>query len=361
MVHRAPDSRLLTNLIAHEKEYAKHLAALFPLSHAALASLSAYAAASPAQPTAALVDILASADDALQRYTHAVDAWREQLAALKQLEDDLAAVLRDRDILCVPASPALCLLTLPSVTRLIKASKSTRDPHRASRLVTGPASASASSLPSTNSTVAAPTGPASTNARLAHAQAELQACEAHLVTKERELDARRISIARDGLGARCRALVDCGWVWGELGKQGLKALGANGTLAGAWVECVVCYANRTPSPETVVCDPTSSRCHVRIRQLVAHPFPERLSNRSMLRRDQPRERRDQDQTPSSGNPHPPARTRHPRAGIPPRAASSKWSSNTADTTRSRSHACTRAKTADQTGPPTALSAHRRSL
>ena len=84
------------------------------------------------------------------------------------------------------------------------------------------------SLASTNSTTsiysASGTSPASTNAKLAQAQAELQACETHPVTKERELDARRISIARDGLGARCRALIDCGWVWGEMGKQGLKSL-----------------------------------------------------------------------------------------------------------------------------------------
>jgi len=62
VVHRAPNSRLLTNLTTHEKEY---LVALFPLSHAALASLCAYAAASSAQSIATLVDILASADDAL--------------------------------------------------------------------------------------------------------------------------------------------------------------------------------------------------------------------------------------------------------------------------------------------------------
>ncbi|KAI9463128.1 hypothetical protein HD554DRAFT_1415348 [Boletus coccyginus] len=217
MVHRAPDSRLLTNLITHEKEYARHFAALFPLSHAALSSLSAYAAASPAHPIPPVIDVLASADDALQRYAHALDTWRDQLVALKGLEDDLAAVLRDRDIL---------------VTRLIKASKFTREAHRSSRLgapLTGLGSASLSSLPSTNTTTTTSAGPASTNAKLAQAQAELQACEAHLVAKERELDARRISIARDGLGARCRALIDCGWVWGEVGKQGLKALQALST------------------------------------------------------------------------------------------------------------------------------------
>lgn len=122
MVHRAPDSRLLTNLIAHEKEYAKHLASLFPLSHSALASLSAYAAASPfhpsspAQSIAAVVDVLASADDALQRYNQAVETWREQLVSLKDLEDDLTAVLRDRDILCVPSYPLSLLPYLHSLT-----------------------------------------------------------------------------------------------------------------------------------------------------------------------------------------------------------------------------------------------------
>jgi hypothetical protein len=41
-----------------------------------------------------------TADHALHhRYAHAIDAWRAQLVALKDLEDDLTAVLRDRDIL----------------------------------------------------------------------------------------------------------------------------------------------------------------------------------------------------------------------------------------------------------------------
>ncbi|KAI6011025.1 hypothetical protein PISMIDRAFT_437198 [Pisolithus microcarpus 441] len=111
VVHRPPDSRLLTNLIAHEKEYTKHFVSPFPLSHAALASLSAYSAASPsenpyssnsgspAQVLAAIVDVLAGADDALQRYLHVVEKWREQLVSLKELEDDIGSILRDREIL----------------------------------------------------------------------------------------------------------------------------------------------------------------------------------------------------------------------------------------------------------------------
>ncbi|KAG1717720.1 uncharacterized protein EDB91DRAFT_1212236 [Suillus paluster] len=217
MVHRLPDSRLLSNLIAYEKEYTKHLSALFPISHAALASLSAFAAASPsakpfsnssvslAQTIGAIVDILAGADDALQLYNQAVENWRDQLGHLIQLEEDIAAILRDREIL---------------VTRLIKVSKSSkaaRDPR--SSLILPSGSTSFTSLPSTNSTTHG-----SSSTKLLQAQEELRACEAHLATKELELEVLRISIAREGLGARCRALVDCGWAWGEMGKEGLRAL-----------------------------------------------------------------------------------------------------------------------------------------
>ncbi|KAH7886486.1 hypothetical protein F5I97DRAFT_1829119 [Phlebopus sp. FC_14] len=222
MVHRPPDSRLLTNLITHEKEYSKHLAALFPLSHTALASLSAYAATfpsprpyspspkSPAQTLAAIVDVLASADDALQRYNQATDAWREQLVHLKDLEDEVGAVLRDREILFCDAPHQGFQVTKPS-----------RDARSSLIIHVGTGSTSFTSLPSTNSTTAG-----SANSKLAHAQAELQACEAHLAAKEQELELGRLSVARDGLGARCRALIDCGWVWGEMGKEGLRALQA---------------------------------------------------------------------------------------------------------------------------------------
>ncbi|KAH7918637.1 hypothetical protein BV22DRAFT_980218, partial [Leucogyrophana mollusca] len=214
MVHRPPDSRLLTNLIAHEKEYTKHLNALFPVSHSALASLSAYAAASPtdtAHTLSTLADILAGADDALQRYTQAAEKWRESLVALKDLEDDVGAVLRDREIL---------------VTRLIKLSKSAKPPkdRDPARPLSFHASASFSSLPSTTSSTA--------HTKLAQAQAELQACEAHLAAKEQELDRARTATARDGLAARCRALIDCGWVWREMGKDGLRTLGVLSTTLG---------------------------------------------------------------------------------------------------------------------------------
>jgi hypothetical protein len=63
-----------------------------------------------------------------------------------------------------------------------------------------------------------------TSTKLAAAQSELQACEAHLATKERELDVMRNAAILTGLGARCKALVECGWAWGEMGKEGLRAL-----------------------------------------------------------------------------------------------------------------------------------------
>jgi hypothetical protein len=62
------------------------------------------------------------------------------------------------------------------------------------------------------------------NAKLNHAQAELQACEAHLALKEKELESTREEAIKRGLERRCKALVACGWAWGERGKQALRAL-----------------------------------------------------------------------------------------------------------------------------------------
>ncbi|KAI6018256.1 hypothetical protein PISMIDRAFT_115110, partial [Pisolithus microcarpus 441] len=227
VVHRPPDSRLLTNLIAHEKEYTKHFVSLFPLSHATLASLSAYSAASPsenpyssnsgspAQVLAAIVDVLAGADDALQRYLHVVEKWREQLVSLKELEDDIGSILPEHR----KQAPNV-RLCITRVIKLSKAQKSGRDSRSSFILHPGGSSASFSSLPSTTNS----TSIGSASSKLAHVQAELQACESHLADKERELAVRRIGVVREGLGARCRALIDCGWVWSKMGKQGLRAL-----------------------------------------------------------------------------------------------------------------------------------------
>ncbi len=68
--------------------------------------------------------------------------------------------------------------------------------------------------------------------KMSTAQAELQACEAHLAAKEQELNAFRTNTIRSGLQARCKAMVECGWAWGEMGKEGIRALE---TLWRRWV------------------------------------------------------------------------------------------------------------------------------
>lgn len=104
MVHRPTDSRLLQNLISHEKDYTKQLAALSSASQLSLSSFSAYASASSPSISRTLIAVagsLAGADDALRRYGEAVEVWREHLVRLKELEDDVGNIMRDREILCV--------------------------------------------------------------------------------------------------------------------------------------------------------------------------------------------------------------------------------------------------------------------
>ncbi|KAI0700265.1 hypothetical protein C8T65DRAFT_658093 [Cerioporus squamosus] len=187
MVHRPSDSRLLTNLLNHEKDYSKHLNNLLDYSQAALASFSAYARRWG----------LSGADDALRNYAAAVERWQEQLKALKTMEDDVGNIVRDREIL---------------VTRLIKASKQQK-PTRDS--MNGSPSGSSLSIPKREVEV---------GQKMSVAQAELQACEAHLAVKEQELNAFRTNTIRSGLQARCKAMVECGWAWGEMGKEGMRAL-----------------------------------------------------------------------------------------------------------------------------------------
>lgn len=70
-------------------------------------------------------------------------------------------------------------------------------------------------------------------AKVSHAQAEVQACEAHLALKEQELENVRADVIKNGLSKRSKALVACGWAWSERGKQAIRALegipnGSNG-------------------------------------------------------------------------------------------------------------------------------------
>ena len=70
----------------------------------------------------------------------------------------------------------------------------------------------------------APAAATGGNVKLSHAQAELQACEAHLALKEQDLERVRVRALMGGLKRRCKALVECGWIWGEKGKEALHAL-----------------------------------------------------------------------------------------------------------------------------------------
>lgn len=102
MVHRGSDSRLLTNLLSAEKEYIKALSSLLSASHASHASLSAYAAASPPSTSSAIsafARTLGSGDEALRTYARAVEVWIEGMKELKDLEDEVGEVMRDREIL----------------------------------------------------------------------------------------------------------------------------------------------------------------------------------------------------------------------------------------------------------------------
>ncbi|KAF8630578.1 hypothetical protein AX17_005390 [Amanita inopinata Kibby_2008] len=208
MVHRIADSRLLTNLLSQDKEYSKQFSSLLDAAHASVSLLSAYAAASTPPAGNAMLKVagsLASADDALRRYASSIEEWRERLKGLKTLEDEVSNIIRDREIL---------------VTRVIKASKSQKPSsnggHYAMRY---PSSSSLGSIKSefSGKSVAG-------TSKLAHAQSELQACEAHLAAKERELAIQRIAIVKTGLDVRFREMVNCGWAWGEIGKEALRTL-----------------------------------------------------------------------------------------------------------------------------------------
>ncbi|KAF5350003.1 hypothetical protein D9756_009056 [Leucocoprinus leucothites] len=226
MVHRPSDSRLLSNLISHEKDYSKELQSLLDSSYSSLASLSAYAAAT-GQPVSRVITSIAgdfsSADDALRRYKDAVDAWREQLKTLKDMEAEVSTIMRDREIL-------ISILRTFSVSRLLKASKNEKPPkdkgnnlssRRSSVLDQRAPSSSSLSLSLEHSY--APSTPLPTSSKLAAAQAELQACEVHLAEKERQLEGARITALRDGLRIRCSALIECGMSWAEMGRDALHA------------------------------------------------------------------------------------------------------------------------------------------
>ncbi|KAL5536628.1 hypothetical protein ACEPAF_451 [Sanghuangporus sanghuang] len=208
MPHRPADSRLLSNLLNHERDYVRSLYTQLEVGQASLASFSAYAAASPPPASRAIGSVataLVGAQDALRGYVLAVEEWCEQLKMLKDMEDEVGNIARDREIL---------------VDRLIKASK-TNNPKRRSLLSP---SGNNQGSPVFSGSHHSLDQLAFSNSKLNLAQSELQACETHLTEKERILAQMRESCIAGGLKMRCRALAECGSKWSEVGKIGLQAL-----------------------------------------------------------------------------------------------------------------------------------------
>lgn len=104
MVHRPADSRLLNNLLSQEKDHSKQLQSLLGSSNVALTSLAAYASACPPPASQVILSVagsLAGAAEAFRAYAASIEQWRDYLTGLKDLEDEVAHVMRDREILCV--------------------------------------------------------------------------------------------------------------------------------------------------------------------------------------------------------------------------------------------------------------------
>jgi hypothetical protein len=104
MVHRAADARLVGAVLSTESAYHKSLLGLLDASSTTLSSLSAYASASTTPVSRAVLAVttdLRAADAAFGRYADAVESWRAGLEELKEVEEDVSSIVRDREILCV--------------------------------------------------------------------------------------------------------------------------------------------------------------------------------------------------------------------------------------------------------------------
>lgn len=215
MVHLPPDSRLLASLVKQEQAYSSQLYNLLNTSNSALSALVIYASSSPTEISNTLRNVanaLSGVDDAFRNYGEAINNWVDQLRSINRKEEEVANIGRQRELLSVISRLSLFvfLFITHRVTRLIKVSqKSKASPQ--SLLHSASDSASNVSFKSFNSKVSA-------------SQMELQACESHLATQERELETFRLSALKHGLRLRCQALVQCAWVWGELGRRCLSFL-----------------------------------------------------------------------------------------------------------------------------------------
>ncbi|TFK51259.1 hypothetical protein OE88DRAFT_1699706 [Heliocybe sulcata] len=253
MVHRHPDSRLLASLLTAETAYSKQLQTLLSHSSSSLAAFSAYAAASAPPTSHVIVSVatcLATADGGLEEYAQALEEWKGCLKQVKEAEDEVSNILRDRDIL---------------VTRLLKASK----PRKSNR------DSLASIRASMSETSLLPSG------KQASAQVELQACEAQLSAKEKELEQVRLDLLRRGLEVRCKALVQCSTRCADMGRDALKAL--DSISAGTYKPLPIPQRDRLEGPPSDLSSLTPSQSASQINvSLDEHadprPDPRRLTS-----------------------------------------------------------------------------------
>ncbi|KZO97415.1 hypothetical protein CALVIDRAFT_536426 [Calocera viscosa TUFC12733] len=201
----APSERLLAALLKADTSTTTALSSFLTASHTSHAALSAYA--SVHQPP--LGDVLRAIEaslrgvhEAVRTYVGAMELWTGELGELKEREEEVGQVRRDRDIL---------------VTRLIKASKlRPASTHGLGSLLTSSSPhSSALSLPSP-----------SDQPKLAHAQAELQACEQHLALRQRNLDeVTKAAVAR-GVMRRAAALDELAQACRTASGRARNAIGA---------------------------------------------------------------------------------------------------------------------------------------
>ncbi|KAF9044708.1 hypothetical protein BDZ89DRAFT_157939 [Hymenopellis radicata] len=203
--------RLLANLLSHEKDYAKALGGVVDASGAACTALLLYQpwlndprpSNGEEPPGNSVIHSLAVADAGLRTYTAAVETYVEGLKELRDLEDGVRNLVRDREIL---------------VTRVLKTSN--KSSNRDSIFSAPSPSHSTVSLDSySGKTYSAFGGKTS---KLAHWQSELHGCESQLAAAQRELELKRISAVRDGLRLRATAMVECGARWTEAGRAILQ-------------------------------------------------------------------------------------------------------------------------------------------
>jgi hypothetical protein len=102
MVPPGPQTRLLTNLLKSEKDYTTSLSEHLLVSHTAIASLQAYASSCSPYTAHAIGEVaraLKAADESISTYITEVQKWRDALKDVRSVEEEVAVVTRDREIL----------------------------------------------------------------------------------------------------------------------------------------------------------------------------------------------------------------------------------------------------------------------